>query len=260
MSAPRPTAPPDASERAAVLQVYREADDPRFANRRAWRRALLLALAFAAAGFAAFSMDLTIGRACVTIPGQTAAFRVPGDIRKAVNLMEFFGHGFGVAVIILTTCVLDPTSRRQLGRLIACAFGAGLVVTLIKALIGRFRPYAFIPEHGTDSTVWVRDTFAGLLPSHEMGSAIQSFPSGHTATAVGLAVVLAWRYPRGRYLFTFFAVMVALQRILSGSHYVSDTLFGAAVGIAFASACIYTVRLGGFFDRLADRCSTAPTE
>ena len=75
---------------------------------------------------------------------------------------------------------------------------------------------------------------------------MQSFPSAHTATAVGLAIGLSWMYPRGRWLFAVFAALVACQRMQSCAHYLSDTLFGATVGFLVATVCIEYVK---WFDR-----------
>ena len=57
---------------------------------------------------------------------------------------------------------------------------------------------------------------------------LHSFPSGHTATAVGLAISLD-ADPRGRWLFAVFAALASLQRMTAGAHYLSDSLFGAAL-------------------------------
>jgi undecaprenyl-diphosphatase len=77
-------------------------------------------------------------------------------------------------------------------------------------------------------------------------SKMQAFPSAHTATAFGLAIGLTWLYPRGRWLFATFAVLVACQRIQSGAHFLSDTFFGAALGCVVAAVCIKYVK---WFDR-----------
>jgi len=58
----------------------------------------------------------------------------------------------------------------------------------------------------------------------------QSFPSAHTATAAALAVVLTSVYFRGVWLFYSVVVLVAMQRVETGAHYVSDVLCGAAIG------------------------------
>ena len=62
-----------------------------------------------------------------------------------------------------------------------------------------------------------------------------SFPSGHSAVAWSLALALSWLYPQGRRFFVFLAVMVMVQRVLSSTHFPSDTFAGAAIGILVTS-------------------------
>lgn len=165
---------------------------------------------------------------------------LPGDLYRLVNFAEVFAHGLGVAMICLVIFVLDPLNRRSLFRIAFCAYGAGLLANVLKLVVARQRPHAFF--QGTESaTRGVWDTFLGVLPhaSNQFADAgshtIQSFPSAHTATAVAFAFALAWRYPRGKWLFAALAILAAFQRIAVGAHYLSDTLVGAAVGAAFVA-------------------------
>jgi membrane-associated phospholipid phosphatase len=134
-------------------------------------------------------------------------------------------------------------------RIAACAFGAGLAVHLGKFSVIRWRPHRLSVD-----SVW--DSFCGwfpLLNGYPDGvrgaSDIQSFPSGHTATAVGLAIALAYYYPQGRWLFACFATLAATQRIASGAHYLSDTLAGAALACLVSALCFDPRVLGKSFDR-----------
>lgn len=142
-----------------------------------------------------------------------------------MSLAEAFGHGVGVAVVLMTVFTLDPARRKTLPRAILAVAAAGCGANLLKLLIARQRPGAADLVH---SDGW--STFAGWLPLGHNGSALQSFPSAHTATAMGLAIVLASFYPRGRTLFFVFAAAVAVQRVLGSAHYPSDVFVGAAVG------------------------------
>jgi membrane-associated phospholipid phosphatase len=152
-----------------------------------------------------------------------------------------------VAAIALAIYVLDPARRRKLARVLAMSFGAGMVANWLKLLVARVRPHRF------DFAGTVQDTFLRWLPLGAGGSARQSFPSGHTATAVGLAIGLAWLYPRGRWLFAGMAVLVASQRVVSGAHYCSDTLVGMAVGWVFAMPFLHNAWLAAQFDKLESR-------
>src|SRR6185369_11721275 len=107
----------------------------------------------------------------------------------------------------------------------------------------RTRPLA------TQQAASVTDTFVSLLPllnpnhlKNGYGHHVQSFPSAHAATAVGLAIALSTFYPRGRWLFAVFAGLAMVQRLDAHAHYLSDVLAGAS--IAFFLAAAFT-RFGG---------------
>ncbi|MBC8115904.1 MAG: phosphatase PAP2 family protein, partial [Candidatus Saccharimonas sp.] len=57
-------------------------------------------------------------------------------------------------------------------------------------------------------------------------------------TAVGLAVVLAAWYPRGRWLFATLAVLVGMNRMQCLAHFPSDVFSGAALGWIVGSCCV----------------------
>jgi len=58
-----------------------------------------------------------------------------------------------------------------------------------------------------------------------------SFPSGHTTVSFALAYALARSYPRLSPIFYTIATMVGLSRIYLGSHYPSDVVGGAFIGL-----------------------------
>ena len=182
------------------------------------------------------------------------AGNTPDWIRKTCGLGEVFGHGLGVPLFLVAILVLDPTQRRAVVRIAAMAFGAGLLANVFKLGIARYRPHKF------DFTGGVLDTFSAWLPLGSAGSALQSFPSAHTATATGLAIGLAWLYPRATWLFAALACLVVGQRMISGYHFLSDTLFGAAVGCIFAGCCLHPRLLGTRFSRWEQAAQkTAPS-
>jgi membrane-associated phospholipid phosphatase len=76
-----------------------------------------------------------------------------------------------------------------------------------------------------------------------------SFPSGHTATAVGLAAAL-WRLDRrAAVLAGLFAALIAWSRIALSSHHFSDVVAGALLGVGGARLAM--ARLGPPLDRAA---------
>ena len=128
----------------------------------------------------------------------------------------------------------------------------------MKLLVARTRPNRAFIESIDD----VQSTFKGFFPWFSTGFPLQSFPSGHTATAIGLALGLSWLFPRGKWLFAFFVILVAAQRIVGGYHFLSDTLWAAALGWVCASACLPGGWLSPPFDRLESQLNAgaAPTD
>ena len=234
---------------------------------------LLLAwpLAFAALGCAALPLDLPIAQ-------WFHDGHCPGELLRWLSFAETYAYGFGVACILLTVFVLDPGKRRLLPRVAATAFGGGLVANGLKMLLARTRPHDFFPKlsgglassslhlaHGLPRTV--ADTFGQWLPLGRVPSGLQSFPSGHMATALGLTAALIWLYPRGKGIFPLFAILAGCQRMSSGSHFLSDVIWGAAAGSCAVILFLPGGRLAPLFDRLeawlasaARRRSLAPAK
>jgi lipid A 4'-phosphatase len=97
---------------------------------------------------------------------------------------------------------------------------SGLAVDLVKWVAGRARPKLLFSDGdyyfgwwGTRSDFW-------------------SFPSGHTANAVAVALALSSIWPRCRAVAAIFAVLVAASRIIITAHYVSDVVMGAFLAFA----------------------------
>jgi hypothetical protein len=196
-----------------------------------------LPLILAILGWAALWVDLPVARWCLR-------HECPDPLDKWLKLCEAFAHGFGVATILITVATLDPLRRRCVPRLVAASFGAGLFANLFKLALARVRPHSFSFAGG------VADTFSQWFPLAGAGSDLQGFPSAHTATAVGLALALAWQYPRGRWLFLALAISASAQRVISGDHFVSDAVWGAALGAFCAAGFLDGGLLSPWFDRL----------
>ena len=210
---------------------------------RGFRRALLVPLALLAAGAAALLLvDVPLAHWCVE--GHD---KLRQEALRFFSPAEAYGHGMGLVFVLVGIYQLDPQRRWALARLAATALGAGLLADVAKLLVLRIRPHNFNFHGG----VW--DTFGRWLPLWRGLSGQQSMPSGHTALAVGLAMALAWLYPRGRWLFPGVAALVACQRITGGAHYLSDTLVGASLGCLSAAIFLKNPRVVSLFCRLENR-------
>lgn len=106
----------------------------------------------------------------------------------------------------------------RLGLLAAVAVGvSGIAAQVVKHLLGRPRPRMHLDPSVLIGPTWDSD--------------FSSFPSGHAATSFALAAVLAGRWPKLAWLFYGLAAAVCLGRVAGNSHYPSDVLGGALLGL-----------------------------
>ncbi|MGD0899841.1 MAG: phosphatase PAP2 family protein [Thermoguttaceae bacterium] len=194
------------------------------------RRLRLLYLAFLLSAAAALGIDCNLAQWCV-------AQECPRFLHDALQPFAVFGHAATTFVVLLAIHQLDQSRRRRLLWVLACVLLSALAANGTKMLVARTRPQNFDFHFG------VLATFGQWLP---VKSACQSFPSGHVATAAGLALALMALYPAGRRLFLLLALLVACQRIESGAHFLSDVLFAAGVSCLTVACCL---RLDSWFSR-----------
>ena len=108
----------------------------------------------------------------------------------------------------------DPRGRHAYGRAAAVVLATYVLNTAVKLLIRRTRPLL-------EDLPALSPTVTGL-----------SYPSAHASTSFAGARALSERLPAGP-LYAAAAVM-AISRPYVGVHYPSDTLAGAALGLAVA--------------------------
>ena len=202
------------------------------------RRLIAAALALACLGGLMLIVDVDVDVARWCKAGHT-----PKELMRFFNFSEVFGHGIGVATLLLTAAVLDPSLAlprfgilpvsRDFVRMVATAFAGGIMANIIKVTpLDRVRPRATDLTAALTAVSTFGESLAATIASH---SDRNSFPSGHAATAAGLAVALSWKYPRGRWLFALLAVSASAQRVASSAHFPSDVFFGAALGLVGAA-------------------------
>ncbi len=162
---------------------------------------------------------------------------LPGDIRKAVDLSEAFAHGSGCAVILLAI-LLSHSSRWRMVLLAGIiTASSGLAANGAKAAFVRTRPNALNSaklesSRSTDATIEFLGQGSFWSASH------RSFPSGHAATAWGLAIALSLLYPRATVLYGVLASIASFQRLTSGAHYPSDIMAGTAIAFLIAAGLL----------------------
>jgi len=114
---------------------------------------------------------------------------------------------------------LQDLSQRFLFVFAAIAV-SGIVNDLLKILFGRPRPRMFF-HYGYYSFSWF-----------EFSAKMWSFPSGHSNTVFALAMALFLLVPRWWFLYFTYAALVAVSRVVVGSHYPSDVIMGGYLGVA----------------------------
>lgn len=94
----------------------------------------------------------------------------------------------------------------------------GLLANLLKRVIGRARPMEFAE--------------AGVFRFHTFFNDwnYQSFPSGHSTTAIATAFVIGFLSPRFFTLLLLIALTTGISRVVIGMHYPTDVVAGFVVG------------------------------
>jgi undecaprenyl-diphosphatase len=101
---------------------------------------------------------------------------------------------------------------------------SGIVVNVIKVLVGRARPKLI------DRTGLTGVELTGFEP-FTLDGALHSFPSGHTNTAFALALAVSLLVPRWRGGLLAMAGVVGFSRIAVGAHFLTDVIAGAALAV-----------------------------
>jgi undecaprenyl-diphosphatase len=110
----------------------------------------------------------------------------------------------------------SPAMRHAVYEATWTALLAFSISTLLASVLGRIRP--FLANIGVHALV---------SPNLQAGS----FPSSHTAIAIGVATALAFADTRVGIVAFIMAFLVAFGRVAAGMHYPSDVLGGAIVGV-----------------------------
>ena len=139
------------------------------------------------------------------------------------NVMKAPGH-FAFTLLIAAALALWHRGRwRAAAFLCLSGIVSGVLCGLLKWGVGRTRPLHKVPAFDLQP---FRGGLVGLLHGDNL-----SFPSGHTCLAFASAAALSVLLPRGRVAFFGVALIVATERVLQGSHYASDVVAAAGLGV-----------------------------
>lgn len=185
---------------------------------------------------------ILLGCAVLPLDGWVAGlfgsdgFQLRGDPRREIEAFQQFGQLSFTLLIAWAVWLLDPVRRRVLLDLLLAKAIMGVVILLSKATVGRARPSYGEPWlfAGPSGRVELHPGAApvGVWSADDgFNAALASMPSGHTAHAVLVAVALGMWYPRLIPVVATLASIVGVARVLTGAHYPSDVLIGAALGL-----------------------------
>jgi len=149
-----------------------------------------------------------------------------------------------VAAVLLT--FFHPSKWKAGALLVTSAGLGGLFYVLAKWIVGRQRPPmrndVTIPYH----TPYDFHPFKNGITALWHAPIAMGFPSGHTTLAFATACILSICLPRGRWIFYALAAIVGIERIAEYTHYLSDVVAGAGLGILAAHL---TLRLAAGLSR-----------
>lgn len=123
--------------------------------------------------------------------------------------------------LTLAWSVQRGESRQTTATALTALANSTVATTLVKGLVGKQRPDQSMEPHYRGPSL----TFS-------------SFPSGHTAAAASVAHVFARKHPRHRAFWYGFVALVAVSRVSSAKHWLSDTAWGAGIGVLSAEGAL----------------------
>ena len=180
-----------------------------------------LALGISLFGLARFDLPITKYVRSVTIHLPWDQLTIPW-MAFTSNLGDWIGQGWRLVFLSLFLLAIAWAFEKPYIRSVAIqtliAHGiAALLANVLKHVIGRPRP-KFV--HAGD---WEM--------SFSLVSGLDSFPSGHSTASFAVATVLAKRFPLAGPLCLAVALFVGISRVLRGSHFATDVMGGAIIGI-----------------------------
>ena len=191
-------------------------------DRRSWPlflAAIVLVLAVLA------SIDVAASRGAIAWP---EAWRAPFFFITDYGLSDWVLIPSLALMILLRLAMfpMRPPLRKATGELtmlsafVFLGVGVpGLLTNLLKRLVGRGRPTEF-EASGAFSFQNVFNDWT-----------FQSFPSGHSATAVAMAFVAGFLWPPLFPILLVVGIVVAVSRVPVGMHYPTDVFAGMVVGM-----------------------------
>ncbi len=149
------------------------------------------------------------------------------------DMIFYIGHWYGklyltiytILILYLSGLFLKKDKIREIGWKILQSFlFSGIVVTILKSIFGRWRPYS-----GHDSVSFVFFTFG---PNDHL-----SLPSGDVAVAFAFSTIVAGIFKEKLWKIFWFgiAVLTALGRIYHDQHWFTDVVLASFIAICIGN-------------------------
>lgn len=171
----------------------------------------------------------------------TTSFFFDSEIRLWVNnfrsdifdhLFSLF-HWYGKPFLSITTLlmfyfgglIITKPRITEIGLKLFESFAfSGIIVTILKSIFGRWRPYA---QHGSFSF-----EFLTLGPNDHL-----SLPSGDVAIAFAFSTIIAGMIDNKiwKWMWYLFAVITSIGRIYHDQHWLSDVILAAGIALWIGS-------------------------
>lgn len=164
-----------------------------------------------------------------------------------MQLVTETGDVFYMFIFGIVLMVVKRTRRVGITLMLLIVIST-ILTGYIKCGVDRDRPD---PEYiGSPFPVEIsRDTFALFCE----GGFNASFPSGHAARSIIIAIVLGYamseRFPRGAYLLFSYPILVSISRIYVLQHYPMDVIGGIILGILLTGVLSNQTKLYKIFEK-----------
>lgn len=184
--------------------------------KKKWLALLILLSGGIISGISYFQWDIQMAYA---YRGLDRQFLDIAQIITSAGDSKWYFLALAAAFFLFSFILKSKNWSRKILFLALVLSASGLLNMLLKWICGRSRPINLF-LHG----IYGFHFFA-------LGYEWNSFPSGHSATVFSLATALSILSPRFGFLAFIPATVVASSRVLITSHYLSDVIAGACVGI-----------------------------
>jgi membrane-associated phospholipid phosphatase len=183
--------------------------------------------------FAGLLLVLFTATLMLLIDGKAASFVSLNAFHPFLLNVFFINYTFigdGIFSLCLIALLFYFKKKQQGFALLYAFFISGIVVQLIKNLVNAPRPKLFFEAgqylHFIDGVSLANNS---------------SFPSGHTATAFGIATVMVLMLKNKTWQLYILAaaVMVGYSRIYLAQHFLLDVMMGAVIGSASGIGAFY---------------------